>query len=109
MVYTLVLEAFVGPRPSGMQCRHLDGNVGNNHLYNLAWGTAKENATDREHHGNTRRGDSHARSILTGKQVEDIKERLANAETVTHLACKFGVSKSTISHIKTGRLWSHVN
>ena len=29
-VHKLVLLAFVGPRPKGMQCRHLDGDPGNN-------------------------------------------------------------------------------
>src|SRR5262245_18248010 len=37
-VHVLVLETFVGPRPAGQQCRHLDGNKENNRLTNLAWG-----------------------------------------------------------------------
>ena len=50
-VHRLVLEAFVGPCPDGMECRHLDGNPGNNRLENLAWGTPKENAADSIRHG----------------------------------------------------------
>lgn len=46
-VHRLVLEAFRGPCPEGMECRHIDGNQQNNWLSNLAWGTAKENAEDR--------------------------------------------------------------
>ena len=46
-VHTLVLEAFVGPRPDGLEARHLDDNKANSALSNLAWGTAKENANDR--------------------------------------------------------------
>lgn len=45
-VHTLVLEAFVGPRPEGMGCRHLDSNPENNHLSNLCWGTQTENMKD---------------------------------------------------------------
>lgn len=45
-VHTLVLEAFVGPAGTG-EVRHLDSNRANNHLDNLAWGTATENARDR--------------------------------------------------------------
>jgi hypothetical protein len=35
--------------------RHLDGNPKNNRLENLAWGTYKENAQDRELHKAMRR------------------------------------------------------
>src|SRR6516162_5295689 len=46
-VHRLVLEAFRGPRPAGMQCRHLDSNPLNNELKNLVWGTFAENWADR--------------------------------------------------------------
>jgi hypothetical protein len=50
-VHLLVLEAFVGPCPDGMEARHLDGNLRNNHISNLAWSTRSENAKDRVAHG----------------------------------------------------------
>ena len=50
-VHQLVMEAFVGPRPAGMDTRHLDGNPANNALANLAYGTPSENARDRRRHG----------------------------------------------------------
>jgi hypothetical protein len=49
-VHHLVLEAFVGLCPEGQECRHLDGNPGNNRLGNLAWGTRLENMADRYRH-----------------------------------------------------------
>lgn len=58
-VHRLVLFAFVGPRPPGMLCRHLDGNPSNNRLENLCWGTGQENEADKERHGRTARGDRH--------------------------------------------------
>src|SRR5262245_15940652 len=36
-IHHLVLEAFVGPRPPGMVCRHLDGDPAHNHVENLRW------------------------------------------------------------------------
>ena len=39
-VHRLVLETFIGPCPDGMECRHLDGDRTNNHIFNLAWGTS---------------------------------------------------------------------
>ena len=37
-VHALVLTAFVGPRPEGMESRHLNGDRRDNHLANLCWG-----------------------------------------------------------------------
>ena len=45
-IHIVVLEAFVGLCPPGMQCRHLDDNKTNNYLSNLVWGTQTENAYD---------------------------------------------------------------
>lgn len=56
-VHRLVLEAFIGPRPDGMECRHFpDRNPGNNRLGNLAWGTREQNEQDKANdrlHGRT--------------------------------------------------------
>lgn len=48
--HTLVLVAFVGPRPDGLEGCHNDGNPGNNRLDNLRWGTRSSNAKDRVMH-----------------------------------------------------------
>lgn len=50
-VHRLVLESFVGLRPEGMMCRHLNGDPADNRLENLAWGTASENQQDALKHG----------------------------------------------------------
>ena len=52
LVHHLVLEAFVGPKPVGMECRHLNGNPADNRLENLQWGTSSENSFDVVRHGN---------------------------------------------------------
>lgn len=52
LVHHLVLEAFVGPRPPGMECRHLNGNPADDRLENLQWGTSSENSFDTVRHGN---------------------------------------------------------
>jgi hypothetical protein len=51
LIHRMVLEAFVGPCPEGMECRHLDGDRANNTLTNLCWGTHTENIRDRGRHG----------------------------------------------------------
>lgn len=50
-VHRLVLEAFVGPCPPGMEARHLSGDPGGNRLENLEWGTPSENNRDILRHG----------------------------------------------------------
>jgi hypothetical protein len=53
-VHSLVAEAFYGPRPEGMEVRHLDGTRLNNAADNLRWGTASENRYDSVRHGTHR-------------------------------------------------------
>lgn len=50
-VHSLVLEAFIGPRPSGMEACHGDGDATNNRLENLRWDTHLENIRDKFRHG----------------------------------------------------------
>ena len=65
--HRLVARDFLPPRPSLVhQIRHLDGNRTNPTSTNLAWGTAKENADDRQAHGRTSRGPSHSAAIKSG-------------------------------------------
>lgn len=66
-VHSLVAFAHLPPRSSSAhEVRHLDGDKMNPHADNLAWGTPKENADDRERHGRTSRGKSHAEAIKRG-------------------------------------------
>ena len=50
-VHRLVLEAFVGPCPEGMEVRHLNGHPADNRVENLVWGTRSENTQDQVLHG----------------------------------------------------------
>lgn len=50
-VHRLVLLAFVGPCPPGMEVRHLDGDRTNARLDNLAYDTHSENLRDIARHG----------------------------------------------------------
>lgn len=51
LVQRLVLEAFIGPCPIGMEALHKNGNRKDNHLTNLRWGTRSENTLDSVRHG----------------------------------------------------------
>lgn len=50
-VHSLVLTAFVCPRPDGLVACHNDGNPQNNNLSNLRWDTQSNNLGDMRRHG----------------------------------------------------------
>lgn len=51
VVHQLVAEAFIGPRPRGMEVAHWDGRGANAHLGNLRYATPVENNGDKRRHG----------------------------------------------------------
>lgn len=53
-VHALVLTAFKGPCPEGMECCHGDGDPANNHIDNLRWDTRLANVHDMMRHGTHR-------------------------------------------------------
>ena len=111
-VHRLVLEAFVGPCPDGMECRHnTDPNPSNNNLDNLRWGTHSENERDKAVHGTHRKGERHPISKLTADLVADIRRRHAAGERQMDLALAFGVHRITIHGIvrHPERHWPHVS
>lgn len=107
-VHRLVLETFIGLKQPGQECRHLDGNIRNNALTNLCWGTSAENMADKIAHGTWVRGSRVGNSRLTEAQVREIKMRLAQKEPHASIALDYGVKTVTISAISAGRNWSWV-
>ena len=104
-VHRLVMEAFVGPCPDGMECRHLNGNSRDNRLENLKWGTKAENIEDTLRHGHTTRGERHPMVKLTESQVREIR---AAGGKQREIAERYGVTQSNVSYIKRGASWGHV-
>lgn len=97
--HTLVLEAFVGPRPEGMQACHYDGDAANNRLTNLRWDTQQANQQDSIRHG-THAGRNYKR--LTDQQKSEILHRKANGERSLLIADAVGCTRSTVD--RTWRL-----
>lgn len=60
-VHRLVMEAFVGPMPQGMEVRHLDGVAHNNHVSNLAYSDHATNMKDIPIHGTWLRNKTHCK------------------------------------------------
>jgi hypothetical protein len=94
-VHCLVLEAFVGPRPAGMQGCHNDSNKLNCALSNLRWDTPKGNIADRRRYD----GDDNPNAKLTNEQRDEIKRRRSAGETLRTIAADFDISTVRVSQI----------
>lgn len=108
-VHRLVLEAFIGPCPEGMECRHLDRNPANNAITNLKWGTHLENEEDKQVHGTSNKGERHGNHKLTEFEVWEIKVLYATGDySQSQLAQMFNVGRGCICDIVRGTNWKHV-
>jgi hypothetical protein len=109
-VHQMVLETFVGPRPEGMVCRHLDGNPSNNRLENLRWGTVQENMADMDRHGRRppSSGELNPNAILTKSDIPLIRQAVERGESRADVAKRFGVSRPAIDRIVRKETWTHV-
>lgn len=105
LIHRLVLLAFRGEHAA--EARHLNGNKTDNRLVNLAWGSSKENAADRRHHGTQHRGSRTGGAKLTEADIPKIRERLAMGHRHTDIARDFAVSSASISGIARGVTWRH--
>lgn len=110
-VHLLVLEAFVGPRPSPTHdACHGIGGPRDNSLANLRWGTKQENADDRLLHGTQVRGEQVGISQLSAEQVLEVKAAIPKWKRgmCTEFGNKFGVCHTTIADIRDGKTWAHL-
>lgn len=105
-IHRTVCELFNGPCPDGHQCRHLDGNIKNNHADNLAWGTPKENNQDKVRHGTIAFGENNPMAKLTMESVSKMREIREKTNTPYHkIAKQFNVSTMTAHRAINRRLW----
>jgi hypothetical protein len=107
LVHRLVVLSFYGIYPGKPYVRHLNGNSLDNRFENLFWGTAYENYLDMVKHGTKRhvRGEFHPNAKLDRIAVLDIRDR---RNTSSYLVKRYGVSKSTIDAVRSGKVWGHV-
>ncbi len=108
-VHLLVIRAFVGPCPPGLETRHLDGNsVNNSWPDNLVYGTYEENLADKFRHGTTMRGERNPRHKLTADDVREIHRRWRGGESKKSLSRNFGVTPPAIRNILAGTAWPDI-
>jgi len=94
-VRRLVAHAWIGPAPSpDHHVLHVDGNKANNSVTNLRWATQKEII----HHTGLRNG-----SVLSGEQVETIRDLRTEGKTFNEIADHVGFSTTSVAAVIRGR------
>lgn len=106
-VHDLVLAAFVGPKPAGVEACHNRGRVTENQLANLRYDTPVENQRDKVAHGTDQFGERNTQAKLTANEVLKIRASLGRVSH-SRLAVQFGVRRETIGKIARGERWVHV-
>ena len=105
-VHVLVLEAFVGPRPSpAHEACHENGDRANATLKNLRWGTPESNQADKWAHGTMLAGSKNPKAVFCEEVVGWIKE---SRQSSLALAPLLGVSSSAIRAVRIGQNWGHL-
>lgn len=115
-VHRLVLTAFVGKSPDGMECNHENGVKSDNRLENLKWVTPKQNMQHAIRTGlfngwdkKNRLGENNPQAKLTTEQVKQIRHLLLQkGYTLKRLAIIFNVSATLIAVIKHRKRWTHI-
>lgn len=106
---TLVLEAFVGPRPSPEhECCHGDKGKLDDSLDNVYWGTKSQNQLDRIRDGTDMRGEKHPNSKLIKDNVIEIRLLWENGVDQDTIAKRFNIRQATVSGIVLRKSWKHV-
>lgn len=95
-VHTLVLLAFVGPCPKGMECCHNDSDPSNNLLENLRYDTHINNEADKDR-------------CLSLPQVREIRRRYAaGGITQRQLGVEYGKSQGAVNQLLNRVTWKNV-
>lgn len=112
--HRLVLLAFVGPCPEGMEPCHFNGIRDDNRLENLRWDTLKNNAADKRRHGTMPIGERNVNAKMTSQKVNEVRQHYETGSWVSQrafcreMAASYGVSHNTLRAILRGYWWRHV-
>ena len=113
--HRLVALAFLpAPEPGQVHVAHRDGSRLHCHWSNLLWSTPADNRNDCVRHGTGPAGERNPKAKLTEDDVCEIRREYelikmpGSGRKVSELEEAYGVSRSAICDIASGRTWAHV-
>lgn len=110
-VHAMVLETFVGEKPSKeYQVDHIDGDKTNNDLSNLEWVTPSENISRAFKNGLKTgiKGTNHPVSVYSDLQIHKACRLLEKGLSIPDVSKKVGIPKSYLYSIAKGNQWNHI-
>lgn len=105
--HRLVAEAFLGPRPRGLETNHKNGDKANNHLDNLEYLSHSDNEKHAYRIGiKSFKGSKNNNHILTENDIPRIRKLLTEGNlTQKEIGAIYNVHRVTIGDIKSERRW----
>jgi hypothetical protein len=111
-VHRLVLEAFIGLCPQGMDGCHNDNDTENNFIGNLRWDTFKNNMKDKIKHNtnNVAFGSNHGNSKLKDNKIKEMRKLYDEGKLILQeIANKYNIALSTTWRIINHKTWKHID
>lgn len=104
-IHQLVLEAFVGPCPPGMESCHLNDDATDNRIENLRWDTRKANCADAKRNGKRCYGNKHPNSKLTANLVRKLRLEHKKGISFAQLSRTYKVASLSTIKLAIKKIW----
>ncbi len=96
-----------GEIPDGLHVLHKCDHPGCINLDHLFLGNNAANMKDKTNKKRQTKGSQHPLAKITEADIPEIRRRLGNGELQGIIAHDYGVARSCINRINTGKLWKH--
>ncbi len=106
-VHRLVLEAFIGPCPPGLEACHEDDVHSHNNLSNLRWDTHVNNCLERSQNG-IHVGEAHPNSKLNNESIKRLWKLRENGYSCRAISRELNVSSGTVYQVLCGKTWRSI-
>lgn len=107
-VHSLVLKAFVGDCPDGLEINHINGVRDDNNLNNLEYVTRSDNHLHRTQVLRHGIGETNPMTSLKDIEVDRIRGLYRDGLTQKQIAKMYSTTREVISRIVLGKTWKHL-